>query len=71
MVDAESLRLHPKFQVNIKIQLNTARISRLSFRFLWYDYALTKEAKDQTSWFVKIFFQYTRKNTASIACVLK
>ena len=24
-----------KFQVNIKVQLNTARVSRLSFRFLW------------------------------------
>ena len=34
MVDAEPLRPPPKFQVNIKIQLNTARVSRLSFRFL-------------------------------------
>ena len=33
-VDAESLRPPPKFQVNIKIQLNTAHVSRLSFRFL-------------------------------------
>ena len=29
-VDAESL---PKFQVNIKIKLNMARFSRLTFRF--------------------------------------
>ena len=34
-VDAESLRPPPKFQVNIKIQLYTARLFRLSFRFLW------------------------------------
>ena len=27
-VDAESLRSPPKFQVNIKIQLNTARVSK-------------------------------------------
>ena len=33
-VDAESLGLPPKFQVIIEIQLNTARVSRLSFRFL-------------------------------------
>ena len=33
-VDAESLQPPPKFQVNIKIQLNTSRASRLSFRFL-------------------------------------
>ena len=35
MVDAEPLRSPLKFQVNIKIQLNTASVSRLSFRFLW------------------------------------
>ena len=34
-VDAESLGPPPKFQVNIEIQLNTARVSRLSFHFLW------------------------------------
>ena len=34
-VDAESLRPPPKFQINIKIQLTTSRVSRLSFRFLW------------------------------------
>ena len=34
-VDAEPLGPPPKFQVNIEIQLNTARVSRLSFRFLW------------------------------------
>ena len=33
-VDAESLRPPPIFQVNIKIQLYAARVSRLSFRFL-------------------------------------
>ena len=33
-VDAEPLRPPPKFQVNIRIQLNTARVFRLSFRFL-------------------------------------
>ena len=33
-VDAESLELRPKFQVNIEIQLNTARVSRLYFHFL-------------------------------------
>ena len=33
-VDAESLRPHRKFQVNIKIQLHAARVSRLFFRFL-------------------------------------
>ena len=26
----------------------------------------TKETKDQTCWFLKIFFQYTQNNTASI-----
>ena len=34
-VDAESLRPPPNFQVTIKIQLDAACISRLSFRFLW------------------------------------
>ena len=34
IVDAESLRPHRKFQVNIKIQLHAARVSRLFFRFL-------------------------------------
>ena len=33
--DAESFQPSPKLQVNIKIQLNTARVSRLSFHFLW------------------------------------
>ena len=33
-VDAELLGAPQKFQVNIKIQLNTVRVSRLSFRFL-------------------------------------
>ena len=32
-VDAESLRPPLQFQVNIKIQLNVACVSRLSFRF--------------------------------------
>ena len=32
---AELLGPPQKFQVNIKIQLNTVRVSRLSFRFLW------------------------------------
>ena len=32
---AELLWPPPKFQVNINIQLNTARVSRLSFCFLW------------------------------------
>ena len=32
--DAESLGPPPKLQVNIKIQLKAARVSRLSFRFL-------------------------------------
>ena len=40
-VDAESLGPPPKFQVNIEIQLNTARVSRLSFRFLWLWYKYT------------------------------
>ena len=31
-VDAESPRPPPKFQVNIKIQLHAALVSRLSFR---------------------------------------
>ena len=35
IVEAESLGSTPKFQVKIEIQLNTARISRLSFHFLW------------------------------------
>ena len=26
----------------------------------------TKETKDQTCWFLKIHFQYTQKNTASL-----
>ena len=34
-VGAESLGPPPKFQGNIEIQLNTVRVSRLSFRFLW------------------------------------
>ena len=34
-VDAESLGPLPKFQVNIKIQLNAGRVSRLSSRFLY------------------------------------
>ena len=29
----------------------------------------TKETKDQTYWFLKIFFQYNQKNTASITNV--
>ena len=33
-VDAESLGPSLKLQVNIKIQVNAARVSRLSFRFL-------------------------------------
>ena len=33
--DAESFRPSLKLQVNIKIQLNMARVSRLSFHFLW------------------------------------
>ena len=33
-VDAELLGEPPKFQVTIEIQLNTAHVSRLSFRFL-------------------------------------
>ena len=33
-VDTESLRPSPKFQINIKIQLNTAYFSRLSLHFL-------------------------------------
>ena len=32
---AESLRPLPKFQVNMEIQLNMARVSRLYFCFLW------------------------------------
>ena len=35
--DAESLGPPPKFQVNIKIQLNADRVSRLSFRSYDYD----------------------------------
>ena len=31
----------------------------------------TKETKDQMHWFLKILFQYTQKNTASITCVLR
>ena len=31
----------------------------------------TKETKGQTCWFLKIIFQYTQKNTASITFVLK
>ena len=27
--------------------------------------------KDSTRWFLKILLEYTRKNTASITCVLK
>ena len=38
-VDAESLGPTPKFQVNIEIQLNRARVSRLSFHS--YDYKLS------------------------------
>ena len=34
-VNAESLRPPLKFQVNIKIQLRAARVSRLYFRFSW------------------------------------
>ena len=30
-----------------------------------------KEAKDQTSWFLKNFSQYIQKNTTSITCILK
>ena len=29
----------------------------------------TKEMKNQTRWFLKILFQYTRKGAASITCV--
>ena len=42
-VDAESLGPPPKFQVNIEIQLNTARVSRLSFRFLYYGLTVINE----------------------------
>ena len=35
-VDAEPLWPPPKFQVNLKIQLNTVHASRLSLRFLYY-----------------------------------
>ena len=36
-VDAESLGPPPKFQVNTEIQLNTARVSRLSSVSYGYD----------------------------------
>ena len=39
-VDAESLGPPPKFQVNTEIQLNTARVSRLSS--VSYDYGYAK-----------------------------
>ena len=41
-VDAESLGPPPKFQVNIKIQLNASRVSRQSFRSLWLCHFLKK-----------------------------
>ena len=35
LIQSRSGRPPPKFQINIKIQLHVARVSRLSFRFLW------------------------------------
>ena len=48
--DAESLGSPPHFQVNIEIQLNAARVSILSFRFLylWYICMSFKCSADKT-----------------------
>ena len=57
-VDAESLGPPPKFQVNIEIQLNTARVSRLSFHS--YDYKLTSKGMPNICYLTFSKFQFSK-----------
>ena len=42
----------PKFQINIKIQLNAAGVSRLSFRFFWLSLKLVTATSLVKCWLV-------------------
>ena len=55
------------FGFHILVEMN-------QFKFIWsnspqQEYENKKPPKDQASWFLKILFLYTQKNTASITCV--